>query len=115
MLRGATLMIGMALFVALPTPASSAQDQSHPGRKIVSRIAPFYPEVAKQMHVGGVVKLEVVVRADGRVKSTAVLGGSPVLIQSATDAIFKWMFERAPAETIEVVQIAFPVALKCKR
>jgi TonB family protein len=100
-------MIGVALFVTLLTPASSTQGQSYAGRKIVSRIAPFYPKVAKRMHVGGVVKLEVVVRADGRVKSTAVLGGSPVLLQSATDAIFKWRFERATAETIEVVQIVF--------
>ena len=84
-----------------------AQAQGHPERKVVTKIAPVYPEIAKRMLVSGVVKLEVVVRANGRVKSTKVLGGSPALIESATDAVFKWRFEAAPKETTEVVQITF--------
>ena len=55
----------------------------------------------------GVVKLEVVVRGNGSVKSAKVLGGSPLLIDSATEAVSKWKFEPAPQETTEVVQVQF--------
>ena len=65
------------------------------------------PNCAKRMHVGGVVKVEVVVRANGSVKSTKAVGGNPVLIDSATDAIRKWKFEAASAESTEVLQVTF--------
>jgi hypothetical protein len=35
------------------------------------------------------------------------LGGSPVLIASATDAVLKWRFEAASEETTEIVQLTF--------
>jgi TonB family protein len=107
MRRVGILIVAAALFAALSTRTSMAQTEGHPERKVVRKIAPFYPDLAKLMHVSGVVKLEVVVRANGRVKSTRVLGGSPALIESATDAVFKWRFEAAPKESTEVVQITF--------
>lgn len=107
MRRVGVLIVAAALCAALSTRTSSAQTQDHPERKVVGKIAALYPDLAKLMHVSGVVKLEVVVRANGRVKSAKVLGGSPALIESATDAVLKWRFEAAPKETTEVVQIAF--------
>ncbi|MCU1304302.1 MAG: hypothetical protein JWQ87_4586 [Candidatus Sulfotelmatobacter sp.] len=59
------------------------------------------------MHVGGVVKLEVVVGGNGAVKSARALGGNPVLIESATDAVRKWKFETTSAPTTEVLQLIF--------
>jgi len=53
------------------------------------------------------VKIEVVVRENASVKSAKVLGGNPVLIESAADAIRKWKFEPASQETTEVVQVQF--------
>lgn len=84
-----------------------AQKQDHDDRKIVSKVAPVYPDLAKRMHVGGVVKVEVVVGAKGAVKSTRVLGGNPVLIESATDAVRKWKFEAASVDTTEILQVTF--------
>src|ERR1700682_2525450 len=107
MRRASSLMAVAARCAALVTGTSKAQTPGHEERKVVSRIAPFYPEIAKRMQIGGVVKLEVVVRANGRVKATKVLGGSPVLIQAATTAVEKWKFEVAPQETTEVVQVVF--------
>jgi TonB family protein len=107
MRRASSLIAVAALFATLLTGTSTAQTPGHEERKVVSRVAPFYPEVAKRMLVGGVVKLEVVVRANGRVKSTKVLGGSPVLIQAAADAVQKWKFDVAPQETTEAVQVVF--------
>jgi TonB family protein len=109
MRRVCRLIIAVALFAVLSNRTSTAQTQSSTQRKVTVRIPPYYPEVAKRMHLGGVVKLEVVVQANGKVKSAKGLGGSPLLIQSATDAVQKWRFEAAPGETTEVVQIVFEV------
>ncbi len=62
-------------------------------RKVITKVAPPYQELAKRMHLQGSVKLEAVVRADGVVKSTRVIGGNPVLIQAAADALIKRRFE----------------------
>ena len=59
------------------------------------------------MHIRGTVKVEAIVRPNGTVKSTRVLGGNPVLVQSAEDAVAKWKFEPAQGETTEVVQLSF--------
>src|ERR1039457_6085277 len=107
MRRISILIIAVALFAGLFPQSSGAQAKGHAKRKVVSQVAPFYPAIAKRMHVTGVVKIEVIVRANGKVKSTKALGGSPVLIESATDAVFKWRFEPAPEESTEAVQITF--------
>jgi len=97
----------MVLCTGLFVRVSTSQAQGDAERKVIVRIAPVYPELAKRMHVSGVVKLEVVIRANGNVKSTKVVGGNPVLIQAATDAIYKWKFEAAPADTSEIIQLTF--------
>ena len=68
---------------------------------------PRYPELAKRLHVQGTVRIEVVVRANGKVKSTRVLGGNPVLAQSAIEAAQQWRFAVSQNETTEIVQLAF--------
>ncbi len=86
---------------------AAAAAQPHPERRIISKIAPTYPELARRMHLQGAVKLEVGVKADGGVKSTRALGGNPVLVQAAADAVSKWKFEVSSGETVEIVQLTF--------
>lgn len=95
-------LAGLAL-----VPAQQASAQAHPDRKVISKVSPTYPELAKRMHLQGSVKLEVGVKADGNVKSTRVIGGNPVLIQAAADAVSKWKFEVTQGETVEIVQLTF--------
>jgi TonB family protein len=101
------LFVAMALLADLFTQISLAQSQGLGDRRVVSKITPFYPEIAKRNRIKGLVKLEVVVRKNGSVQSTKVLGGSPVLIESAIDAVRKWKYAPAPEETTEVVQFVF--------
>ena len=105
--RVATLVVAAASCSALLSVVVVGQKQDHAVRKIVTRVEPVYPDLAKRMHVAGVVKVEAVVGANGVVKSTRVLGGNPVLIESATDAVRKWKFEAASAQSTEVLQLTF--------
>ena len=59
------------------------------------------------MHVTGKVKIEATISADGHVTSTKVIGGSPLLVGSALEALKKWRYEPAAKETTEVVEFEF--------
>ena len=69
------------------------------GRKKLSSPAPFYPDMARKMQLSGVVKLEVVVGADGEIKESKVLGGHPILAEAALKAVRDWKYERGGTET----------------
>lgn len=96
-------------FIALTAmvAAQSSSSTSSGSRKVTERVAPTYPDLARRMHIQGTVKVEAVVRPNGTVKSTRVLGGSPVLVEAATDAVAKWKFEPGPDETTEIIQLTF--------
>jgi TonB family protein len=89
--------------------ASAAQSGStdESKRKVKSKTAPVYPELAKRMNVAGKVKIEVVVSPDGHVKTTRVVGGHPLLVQACQDAVKEWKFVPAPEETTQVVEFEF--------
>jgi TonB family protein len=76
-------------------------------RKVKTKTAPAYPELAKRMNVSGKVKIEVVITPDGHVKSTRVVGGHPLLVQACQDAVKEWKFVAAPEETTQVVEFEF--------
>lgn len=103
-------LVNLAAVVSVLLAYGLCQGQAasnHTERKVIVRIAPVYPELAKRTHIAGIVKLEVVVRPNGSVKSTKPVGGNPVLVQATTDAVLKWKFEVAPQETTEIVEVTF--------
>src|SRR5437660_12014812 len=86
-------------------PQSGSTDETK--RKVKTKTAPLYPELAKRMNVAGKVKIEVVITPDGRVKSTRAVGGHPLLVQACPDAVKEWKFVAAPEETTQVVEFDF--------
>jgi len=84
---------------------SGSTDESK--RKVKTKTAPMYPDLAKRMNVTGKVKIEVVITPEGRVKSTRVVGGHPLLVQACQDAVKEWKFVPAPEETTQVVEFEF--------
>ncbi|HEU0039077.1 MAG TPA: TonB family protein [Verrucomicrobiae bacterium] len=94
---------GMVMLQAVPSRAQ----QEELTRKAKNKVAPTYPELAKRMSIAGVVKVQVVVAPNGSVKSTKVVGGHPLLVNAAVDAVKKWRFESASEETTGVVEFKF--------
>ena len=89
---------------AMLAPASLvAQD----GRKVKKEVKPDYPELAREAHVSGLVRLQVVIAPSGHVKSASVVGGHPLLIASAMQAVKEWQYEPAAEETTQVVVFNF--------
>jgi len=100
-------MVAVALSAGLFVWANRAQAEGRGERRAVDKAVPVYPEIAKRNRLRGVVKLEVVVRENGTVRSAKVLGGNPVFVDSAADAVRKWKFEPGSQETVEIVQLQF--------
>jgi TonB family protein len=76
-------------------------------RKIKTKTAPVYPDLARRMNVTGKVKIEVVIAPDGHVKTTRVIGGHPLLVQPCQDAVKEWKFASAPEETTQIAECDF--------
>ena len=96
------------LGVIVLSPAFSlAQEQPEGKRAIVDKVVPVYPDLARKMQIRGTVRVEVVVAPNGKVKSTHVIGGSPVLAKAAVDAMEKWKWAPAPQDTKELIELNF--------
>jgi TonB family protein len=87
-------------------PAAVAQQSEGP-RRIISKIDPRYPDLARPMRLEGAVKLSVVVGPNGSVKSIEGVGGNPLLLKAAQDAINRWRWAPAPQETTERIELRF--------
>jgi len=93
--------------LALSPDFATAQEQAENARKIVNKIVPSYPELARTMQIHGTVRVAVVVAPNGKAKLTQVVGGNPVLVKAAVDAIEKWKWAPASQETKELIQLDF--------
>ena len=81
--------------------------QADNDRKLVTRVEPEYPDALKKLYIGGVVRVEVMVAPNGSVKSTKLLGGSPILGQSTMKAVKQWRYVPATADETLMVKIEF--------
>ncbi|HSS96014.1 MAG TPA: energy transducer TonB [Terriglobales bacterium] len=98
----------LAMLVVAPILAKAQQAEQADGtRKVVTRVTPRYPELAKAMSLKGVVKVEALVAANGTVKSVDPKGGHPVLVQAAQSAILQWKYEPGSRDTKEIIEITF--------
>jgi TonB family protein len=85
-----------------------AQDASNEVlRRAKSKVPAVYPELARKMNLSGTVKVEVVVAPNGTVKDAKIVGGHPVLAGAALEAVRKWRFEPAGAESTGIVDFKF--------
>lgn len=107
--RWVRILVAAAAVVMFSTGFVIAQQSStdEGKRKIKSKITPAYPELARRMNVAGKVKIEVVITPDGRVRSTRVIGGHPLLVQSCQDAVKEWKFLPAAEETTQIIEFEF--------
>lgn len=61
--------------------------------KLVNRVQPMYPPLARQTRISGTVKLHAIIGKDGTVQSLTVESGHPLLVQSALDAVRQWRYQ----------------------
>jgi TonB family protein len=96
----------LAAFLLGASLLAPATDE-HAPREVKSRISPTYPDIARRMQISGKVRLEITITPDGHVKDVHPLGGHPVLVDAATNAIKGWRFSSGSGDAKQVVEIDF--------
>jgi TonB family protein len=76
-------------------------------RKLITRVEPDYPETLKLLKIGGTVRLRVSISAKGCVEKVELLGGNPILGESAAMAVKKWVYAAASSQTVAEVSLSF--------
>ncbi len=61
--------------------------------RIVNRVQPVYPPLARQTRISGTVRLHAIIGKDGTVQQLEVMSGHPLLQQNALDAVRQWRYQ----------------------
>ncbi len=103
----AILSLFLATVAIVPAISSAQEDGAENSRKVMNRVAPAYPPLARHTNIKGSVRMEALVAPNGTIKSLEVKGGNPVLVEAAETAIRKWKWEPASRETREPIEVRF--------
>ena len=74
-------------------------------RKPLVNPSPVYPELARQLHISGSVKVTLIVGPDGLIKEAQFHGGHPLLVEAVQKALKEWKY--APASTASAILVEF--------
>jgi protein TonB len=80
--------------------------------RLVHRVEPVYPPLAKAARISGVVQLEGVIGTDGRMRELQVRSGHPLLVGAAVEAVRQWVYapttlNSEPVEVIAPITVTF--------
>jgi protein TonB len=78
--------------------------------RVLHRVDPVYPAVAKLAHVSGTVELTGVIATDGHIRELKALSGNPLLIKAALDAVSQWIYA-PPVLNGERVEVIAPITV----
>ena len=82
-------------------------DESKRERALVRRVEPEYPDTLKSLHIGGTVKFVVTIAPKGTVDRVELVGGNPILAETAEKAVRQWVYVPAPSQSKVEVNISF--------
>ena len=93
-------------------PSAPAQPQRVGGdvqaAKLVKKVIPAYPPLARQARVSGTVQLIGVIAKDGTIQQLQVVSGHPLLVKSALDAVRQWIY-RPTLLNGQAVEVIAPI------
>ena len=106
--RCARVALVLLMALVLSGSTSSVRAQTAPSvRKVVYKVTPKYPRELKRNEIGGIVRLSVSVSPNGSVSKITPVGGNPVLVDAATQAVKQWKYAPSDHPTTTEVQLEF--------
>jgi protein TonB len=75
-----------------PPPRTPIQVGHLRESKLIFKVNPIYPELARKGHVAGSVILEATIDEEGNVSAVKVLSGNPLLTEAAVGAVKQWKY-----------------------
>jgi TonB family protein len=85
--------------------------------KLLNRVQPVYPLLARQTGIQGTVRLHAILGKDGTVQSLTLESGHPLLVKSALEAVSQWRYQPTllngnPVEVDTTIDVVFVLAAK---
>jgi len=94
---------------AAPPPPKPTQTRIRQGgnvtaAKLMNKVQPQYPPLARQTRISGTVRLHAIIGKNGQVEQLEVMSGHPLLVQAALDAVRQWKYQptQLNGEPVEV-------------
>lgn len=78
--------------------------------KLVKKVIPVYPALARQVRVSGTVELIGVIAKDGTIQQLQVVSGHPLLVKAALDAVRQWVY-RPTLLNGQAVEVIAPISV----
>src|ERR1035437_10125887 len=97
--RGAIGYVSSTATVSGVKTLAVYQAENDGARKLISRVEPVYPAILQSNHIGGTVRLKVTIASNGTVENVELLGGNPILGETAMAAIRKWVYAAGRSQT----------------
>lgn len=97
----------LALVLSLILVSFPVGSRGQENRKLIKKVDPVYPELARKMNMTGTVKVEITIAKDGSVTGVKTLGGNPVLVQAVEEAVKEWKYASGPEETKKALEFKF--------
>ncbi len=108
---------GMSRFI--PPPLPKPPERPTPVRigtlepsRLIRKIEPVYPELARRARISGAVRLEAIIDEEGRVTDVKVLSGDRTLCEAAVDAVKQWRYTPTvqngePVPILAIINVVF--------
>jgi periplasmic protein TonB len=126
-LAGETNMLGRYIpnVVALPPPPPKPPMEAHKPpaapvpvggdvqmAKLVHKVIPEYPAMAKAARISGIVRLIGIIGKDGAIRNLQLVSGHPMLARAALEAVRQWIYKPTllngnPVEVIAPIEVNF--------
>ncbi len=83
--------------------------------KLIRKVIPIYPPLAKQLRVSGVVHLIGTIGKDGTIRNLQIVDGHPMLARAAAEAVEQWVYQPTllngePVEVIAPIEVSFTLS-----
>jgi periplasmic protein TonB len=104
-------------------PAAHVEPSTEPMRvsggvqmaKLIRKVMPVYPPLAKSARISGVVHLVGIIAKDGTIRDLQLVSGHPLLARAALEAVGQWIYKPTtlngePVEVIAPIDVSFTLS-----
>ncbi len=80
--------------------------------KLVRKVIPEYPPIARAARISGIVHLVGTIGKDGTIRDLQLISGHPMLARAALEAVEQWIYKPTllngnPVEVIAPIEVSF--------
>ncbi|HYL35616.1 MAG TPA: energy transducer TonB [Bryobacteraceae bacterium] len=95
-----------------PAPRLVRVSQGVQMARLIKKVLPIYPPLAKSARVSGAVHLIGIIAKDGTIRNLQLVSGHPLLTSAAMEAVRQWVYQPTllsgePVEVIAPIEVNF--------